>query len=258
MSLRMLPLTLIVAALGVLPGCGSDEVVTVTPASSETSTTFASTSTVASPSTTSTSTTTESSTTSTTVSSPTEPLQAGSTGEAVQTLQEQLSELGYWPGVIDAEFGPDTHHAVVALQKVAGIAADGIVEDTTASALASGVRPTARSSTGRAVEIDLAVQVLLITTDGEVDYILNTSTGSVAGTTPTGEWVVEREIDGLRRSRLGLLYRPKYFYGGVAMHGYTSVPSYPASHGCVRLTYSAMDLVWAETLAPIGTPVLVY
>jgi lipoprotein-anchoring transpeptidase ErfK/SrfK len=70
--------------------------------------------------------------------------------------------------------------------------------------------------------------------------------------------VVEREIDGLRRSRLGLLYRPKYFYKGVAMHGYTSVPSHPASHGCVRLTYPAMDLVWAETLAPIGTPVLVY
>jgi lipoprotein-anchoring transpeptidase ErfK/SrfK len=55
-----------------------------------------------------------------------------------------------------------------------------------------------------------------------------------------------------------LLYRPKYFHGGVAVHGYTSVPATPASHGCVRVTYAAMDHLWAADLLPIGTPVQVY
>ena len=34
------------------------------------------------------------------------------------------------------------------------------------------------------------------------------------------------------------MYRPNYFYGGYAVHGMTSVPAYPASHGCVRMMVS--------------------
>jgi lipoprotein-anchoring transpeptidase ErfK/SrfK len=29
------------------------------------------------------------------------------------------------------------------------------------------------------------------------------------------------------------MWRPNYFYGGYALHGSTSVPTYAASHGCV-------------------------
>lgn len=68
---------------------------------------------------------------------------------------------------------------------------------------------------------------------------------------------ITREIDGLRRRSLGLLCRPKYFHEGVAIHGYTNVPPCPASHGCVRVTYPAMDHIWAAGLMPVGTPVWV-
>jgi lipoprotein-anchoring transpeptidase ErfK/SrfK len=30
------------------------------------------------------------------------------------------------------------------------------------------------------------------------------------------------------------MYYSFYFYGGYAVHGYESVPDYPASHGCIR------------------------
>ena len=30
------------------------------------------------------------------------------------------------------------------------------------------------------------------------------------------------------------MYYSYYFYGGYAIHGYHSVPNYPASHGCLR------------------------
>lgn len=147
---------------------------------------------------------------------------------------------------------------MVALQKAAGIGRDGVVGPTTRQALDQGIRPTPQSSAGRVVEIDLDRQLLLAVRDGQVEAVLDTSTGTVPGSTPAGRWTVTREIDGLRRSPLGLLYRPKYFYEGVAVHGYTSVPPYPASHGCVRVTYPAMDHLWQAGLMPVGTPVWVY
>jgi hypothetical protein len=175
----------------------------------------------------------------------------------VLALQERLTALGYWMGTPDGVFGDGTHHAVVALQKVAGLGRDGIAGPETMAALDDGVRPAARSTQGRVIEIDLAHQVLLVVLDGAVEQTLDTSTGRVPGTTPVGEWVVDREIDGPRYAPLGLLYRPKYFHGGVAVHGFTSVPPSPASHGCVRVTYPAMDWIWASGVMPLGTAVWV-
>lgn len=184
-------------------------------------------------------------------------LRQGDRGDDVLALQRRLSDLGYWLGTPDGAFGSNTHHAVVALQKVAGLARDGVVGPATLDALGRGVRPSPQSSAGRVVEIDLAHQVLVAVQGGAVQWVFDTSTGKVPGTTPVGHWTVTRQIDGLRRSELGLLYRPKYFYVGVAIHGYTSVPDSPASHGCVRVTYPAMDAIWALGLAPVGTPVWV-
>jgi hypothetical protein len=42
------------------------------------------------------------------------------------------------------------------------------------------------------------------------------------------------------------------------VHGYGSIPAEPASHGCVRVTNSAMDLLWSSDVATIGTEVIVY
>jgi hypothetical protein len=184
-------------------------------------------------------------------------LAAGATGAAVQALEERLVALGYWLGAPDGTFDDATHHAVVAFQKLSGLERDGIVGPRTRAALAAAVRPGARSTAGLVVEIDLERQVLLVARDGVVEWVFDTSTGAVPGTTPRGTWEVEREIDGYHRSRLGVLYRPKYFHGGVAVHGYPNVPPYPASHGCVRVINVVMDELWSSGALAIGTPVLV-
>ncbi|MBA2387718.1 MAG: L,D-transpeptidase, partial [Acidimicrobiia bacterium] len=36
------------------------------------------------------------------------------------------------------------------------------------------------------------------------------------------------------------------------------VPNYPASHGCVRVTTTAMDFIWANDLIPLRMPVWVH
>lgn len=241
-------------AVGLAAGCGSDDRTTT---GGEPATT---TSLPATPSSTTTTLATTVPSTSTTTSTMPVPagLRRGDSGPAVSALQARLSELGYWTGEADGTYGWGTHHAVVALQKAAGLQRDGIVGPDTRRALDGGVRPEAHSRAGHIVEIDLARQLLLVVDDGRAMVVFDTSTGSRPGTTPPGQWTIGREIDGLRRSSLGLLYRPKYFHEGVAIHGYTSVPAHPASHGCVRVTYPAMDHIWGAALMPVGTPVWVY
>lgn len=256
------------AVVATAAACGGDDTAGTGPAGGPPRSTTSAPATSGSPATTAAPTTSPSTTTTPapTTTAPPPPavpavpatLRQGDAGPQVRALQQRLSDLGYWTGDADGVFGPDTHHAVVALQKAAGLGRDGIVGPATQGALDRGVRPVPHSHSGRVVEIDLDHQLLIVARDGRVELVFDTSTGTAAGSTPAGQWTVTREIDGLRRSRLGLLYRPKYFYEGVAVHGYTSVPPYPASHGCVRVTYPAMDHIWRAGLMPVGTLVLVY
>jgi peptidoglycan hydrolase-like protein with peptidoglycan-binding domain len=195
-------------------------------------------------------------------------LKVGSTGPAVLAVQERLSALGYWVGEPNGTFGDSTQQAVFALQKVAGLTRDGVVGPSTSAALDQGAVPRPRSTSGRVIEIDLSDDVMMIVANGKLDATLNTSTGggyryvsrgvtSVA-TTPTGIFHVVREVNGTSTGPLGQLWRPKFFFGGYAIHGAASVPPYPASHGCARLSNEAMNWIWADNLAPIGTEVWVY
>ncbi|WP_422741394.1 L,D-transpeptidase family protein [Micromonospora sp. WMMD754] len=198
-----------------------------------------------------------------------EALRRGDTGDAVRALQERLDRLGYWVGESDGTYGLLTEQAVYALQKAAGLRPDGIVGAKTRAALDGGKRPDARSTDGHLAEVDLDRQLLMIVDDGKVSRIFNTSTGTFEhytyqgetylADTPRGRWTIDWQVDGWRDGPLGRLYRPKYFQEqGIAIHGYTSVPPYPASHGCVRVTLPAMDWLWAQDLLPKKTQVWVY
>jgi N-acetylmuramoyl-L-alanine amidase len=126
-----------------------------------------------------------------------------------------------------------------------------------------------RSTHGQVWEVDKARQLLVLARDGALEWVFHTSTGTeqpytyrgreLLADTPPGHHEVEWHVDGWRDGALGRLYRPRYFHpDGIAIHGYRSVPSVPASHGCVRVTLEAMDFIWREGLAPLGTRVWVY
>lgn len=199
---------------------------------------------------------------------PRKKLKPGASGPEVLALQKRLTELGYWNGEADGKFGGTTLQAVHALQKAAGVSRDGLVGPQTFAALDRGVRPDARSTSGTLVEIDLKKQLLLLVTDGRVTQVFNTSTGSneyyqqegetYLADTPRGRFTVSRQIDGWRDAPLGLLWRPKYFNGGIAVHGAPSVPPYPASHGCARVSIAAMNWLWKNDAIPLRTRVWVY
>jgi hypothetical protein len=197
-------------------------------------------------------------------------LKSGAKGAPVIALQQRLTELGYWNGRADGKFGSTTQQAVYAVQKAAGLDRDGVVGPRTQQALDAGVLPKARSKagSGHVVEISLARQLLMFVDDGKVTQVLNTATGSnrhyeqdgqtFLADTPPGRFRVGRQIDGWRHAPLGLLWRPKYFNGGIAVHGAASVPPYPASHGCARVSIAAMNWIWTGNKIPIKTRVWVY
>jgi hypothetical protein len=187
----------------------------------------------------------------------------------VLALQKRLTELGYWLGAPDGTFGFLTEQAVLAIQGAAGLGRDGVVGPKTRQALESGVVPSPRSSSGHVIEIDRDAGLIVFADDGRATRVLHTSTGTfeeythdgrtLTADTPAGRWRVTWAYDGWRDGALGLMYRPRYFHpDGIAVHGYSSVPAYPASHGCARVSTAAMDMIWANDLMPRGATVLVY
>jgi peptidoglycan hydrolase-like protein with peptidoglycan-binding domain len=248
------------------PGPAAGGVTSTSPSTTDPPTTAAPTTTE--PPTTAAPSTTEAPTT-TTRPKPAAParLQSGSKGPAVKALQQRLHELGYQVQEADGQFGPETQHSVVAFQKVNRLGRDGVVGPITRKALASPRAPKPRSAkAGFHVEADLTLQVVYMVRDGKVVEILDASSASgqnytVDGdvrlaVTPLGSFTIQRKIDGWRKSKLGLLWRPAYFIGGYALHGAYSVPPFPASHGCIRVTITAMNRWYAKL--PVGTPMLVY
>jgi hypothetical protein len=197
------------------------------------------------------------------------PLGIGATGPVVASVQQRLSDLGFWLAGVTGTFDSTTQQAVYAFQKWNGLGRTGSVDLVTQFRLNSAMRPVPRSTAGYVIEIDKTRQVLLVAVGGRTAWAFNASSGSdhpytsegvrYTAHTPEGNFNIIRQVDGYDQSPLGQLYRPKYFTNtGIAVHGYTDVPPYPASHGCVRVSNAAIDFLWANNLLPRGTAVWVY
>lgn len=260
-SLTVLGVTVAAAAGAVVLAFGPVGADDATPAT--TTTTVRATTTTERPTTTTAAPTTTTTVRTTTTTAPATPpaadgsLKRGASGPEVLELQQRLNAIGFWLGPPDGSYDRLTEQAVMAFQKANGLGRDGNAGPATLAALATATRPTPRS-TADGVEIDLARQLLFVVRGGQVTEVINTSTGKKGMSTPPGDFVVDRQVDGIRHAPLGDLYRPKYFNEGIAVHGSPSIPGYPASHGCARVSNPAMDHLWASGALAVGTPVRVH
>jgi peptidoglycan hydrolase-like protein with peptidoglycan-binding domain len=185
------------------------------------------------------------------------PLQLGSRGAQVRALQQRLTALGYLPpGTADGVFGMRTWHAVVAFQGWQRLQRDGVVGARTRVVLASATRPQPWVKLRRGLELDLQRQVLLVVAGGRTTRVVHISSGAPGYTTPRGRFHVYRR-ERMSWSKPYRVWMPYalYFTGGVAVHGFGSVPAYPASHSCVRMPLTEAPFVYAA--APLGTPVVI-
>jgi hypothetical protein len=170
-------------------------------------------------------------------------------------LQQLLADLGYMaPSGVTGRPGDETSVAVLAFEKWTGLPRDGVLDADVARALEHATRPQPLlRAPGKRVELLLNRQVALEVQDDRVERVFHVSSGSL-GRTPSGSFHVYRK-ERMSWSVPFSVWMPwaSYFVGGIAFHAYGYVPSYPASHGCVRMMPRDAPLLYA--FATQGTPV---
>jgi N-acetylmuramoyl-L-alanine amidase len=178
-------------------------------------------------------------------------LSLGARGPSVLALERRLAELRYALRGVDTVFGTDTFEAVTAFQKIHRLARTGRVDAGFWRLLARAGVPQPRARGVDHLEVDKTRQVLLDVRGGQVTRVVHVSTGAT-GNTPLGTWQVYRKVTGFD----WVLWYPMYFLRGFAIHGYPSVPAYPASHGCVRVPMWIAPQLFAGH--PYGATVTIY
>jgi L,D-transpeptidase catalytic domain/Putative peptidoglycan binding domain len=181
----------------------------------------------------------------------------GSHGPAVVGLKRRLASLTFHQDDLSSTWSAETSDAVLAFQKAEGLPRTSLADRTTLARLAAATAPKARyAGHGLHIEIDKTRQILMLVRNGQVTGTLHVSTGAT-GNTPVGHWSVLWKAP-FTHTWLGpaILWRTMTFHGGFAIHGFSPVPAYPASHGCVREPIWAANWTYEQT--PVGTPVDVY
>jgi peptidoglycan hydrolase-like protein with peptidoglycan-binding domain len=179
----------------------------------------------------------------------------GAQGRSVRLLQSELDVLHYavpLTGVLDEGTG----RALIAYRKMTGLeripdAGRKVFELLARGAGSFHVR---YRSDGRHVEANLTRQVLAeIEPGGRVKTIYTMSSGKPSTPTVIGRFRVYEKTPGTNSEGM---VDANYFIRGYAIHGYAEVPTYAASHGCLRVPIPDAPAIysWVQT----GTPVDVY
>jgi hypothetical protein len=192
------------------------------------------------------------------VPSPTQP-RLPAPDPAVKTLQQRLIELGYLlKGDNDGRFGPATQNAILAFQKWERLARTGQMDRPTQARLATATHPTpiSQGGTGKRAEILLDRQDALLINNNRVVRTIAVSSGKPSTPTPPGNYRVYAKIPRWWSTPFReWLPWALPFVGGIAFHEFADVPVFPASHGCVRQSFTVAR--WTYAFATVGMPVKV-
>ncbi len=179
----------------------------------------------------------------------------GAKGQSVRLLQSELNAMHYavpLTGVLDEGTG----RALVAYRKVVGLERTPYTGRRVFELLerGAGAFHVRYPHDGRHVEGDLTRQVLAeIEPGGRVRSIYTMSSGKPSTPTVIGRFQVYRKEPGTNSHGM---VDSSYFIRGYAIHGYAEVPTYAASHGCLRVPIPDAAAIYGWVRE--GMPVDVY
>ena len=181
---------------------------------------------------------------------------AGSSGVKVLLLQRGLLKLGFATPVTGS-FDGLTANAVNVFRKTNGMGRDGYAATSVYAKVLRGqgafkLRYPNSGTHGKHVEFDWSRQVLVLADHGKPYRAYHVSSGKPSTPTVFGSFHFYSKTPGTNSH--GMVYS-SYFIGGYAIHGYASVPNYPASHGCLRVPIpNAVSIYnWIDLGDPIYT-----
>jgi L,D-transpeptidase catalytic domain len=159
-------------------------------------------------------------------------LHQGQCSDVVVGFKKAMRKMGYIANSGRC-FGGKTGRGVLAYRKVNEMtrstrAGKGLVKRVFAG---RGGYHVIHPDAGEHLEAPLSKQVLVFTKGDKPFAIYPVSSGKPSTPTVTGHFTFIRTEPGYNSHGM---YYSFYFYGGYAVHGYESVPDYPASHGCIR------------------------
>ncbi len=179
----------------------------------------------------------------------------GSAGQSVRLLQSELGALHYTVP-LSGVFDEGTGRALIAYRKMTGLARAPDAGRRVFELLERGAGSfhVRYRGDGRHVEADLTKQVLAeIEPGGRVRAIYTMSSGKPSTPTVVGRFRVYLKTPGVNSEGM---VDSNYFIRGYAIHGYAEVPTYAASHGCLRVPIPDAPAIYAWVRT--GTPVDVY
>ncbi len=181
----------------------------------------------------------------------------GSQGPDIRFLRARLAELNILVPGVSPTYTWQLYDSVIAFQKAYGFSRTGTVDAPQWYKLMSAHVVHARyTGSGHHIEVAQGRQIGMYVEDGVVTKVWPVSTGTGGGT-PNGTFSVYRKstYDWDYQFHLWLKYA-SYIHNGIALHGFDSVPTYPASHGCIRIPQWLAPKVYA--IDPVGEVVRVY
>ena len=157
----------------------------------------------------------------------------GSSGLHVRLMQRGLARLGYVTSR-GGSFDAGTGRALIAFRKVNGMARRPTAGRAVLGKLFRGAGGFSLRypKAAKHVEFDWSRQVLVLARGGRAERIYHSSSGTIVTPTVFGSYSFYRKQPGTNAK--GMVHS-SYFIRGYAIHGYQSVPNYPASHGCLRV-----------------------
>lgn len=179
----------------------------------------------------------------------------GGQGPSVRLLQSELNVLHY-AVPLSGVFDEGTGRALIAFRKLTGLARTPYAGAQVWSRLrhGGGAFHVRYPHDGRHVEGDLTKQVLAeIEPGGRVRTIYTMSSGKPSTPTVIGHFQVYSKTPGVNSEGM---VDSNYFIRGYAIHGYAEVPTYAASHGCLRVPIPDAPAIYSWV--QVGTPVDVY
>jgi L,D-transpeptidase catalytic domain len=182
-------------------------------------------------------------------------LGGGAQGASVRLLQSELNALHYVVP-LSGTFDEATGRAVIAYRKMTGLERVPFASRLVFQLLqrGAGAFHVHYRGDGRHVEADLTRQVLAeIGPGGRVRAVYTMSSGKPSTPTVIGRFRVYSKTPGVNSEGM---VDSNYFIRGYAIHGYAEVPTYAASHGCLRVPIPDAAAIFAWL--GLGTPVDVY
>lgn len=175
-------------------------------------------------------------------------------GAEVRLLQVGLARLGYATSV-SGRYDDATGLAVLAFRKVNDMSRTTTADRSIYVKIfrGQGGFRLRYPRAGRHVEFSWSHQALVLADHGRPELVYHASSGKPSTPTVFGHFHFYSKDPGVNGEGM---FDSNYFIGGYAVHGYPDVPTYAASHGCIRVPNSDAPQIFSWI--KLGMSIYVY